>query len=166
MLKRDTHTLCTSIKLKLYGDNETIITYPRDNAEHWSQRQWVRWTFGIITNSLIVSKLSMIISPIFRSMIQDEFVQMKTRSVTFSAGMGRNDGSVLWGPGSGYCHSWHSWHRDTAPGTRSYFSWRPPSQIPQINIHPLFHFTVCLSCHCIQSLIDWGRAKELTRWQK
>ena len=86
---------------------------------------------------------------------------MKTRSVTFSAGMGRNDGSVLWGPGSGYCHSWHHDIRDTAPGTRSYFSWRPPSQIPLIIIHPLFHSTVCLSCHCIQSLIDWGRAKEL-----
>ena len=88
---------------------------------------------------------------------------MKTRSVTFSAGMGRNDGSVLWGPGSGYCHSWHHDIRDTAPGTRSYFSWRPPSQIPLIIIHPLFHSIVCLSCHYIQCSIDCGRVDRMTK---
>ena len=54
-----------------------------------------------------------------------------------------------------------SWHRDTAPGTRSYFSWRSPSQIKII--HSLFHSTVCLCCHRFQSLIDCGRVDKMTK---
>ena len=86
---------------------------------------------------------------------------MKTISVTFSAGMGWNDGSVcvLWGPGSGYCHSWH---RDSvtpppAPGhtfTTSFVTNK------NYSFPVSFH---CLCCHRFQSLIDCGRVDKMTK---
>ena len=106
------HTLCTSIKLKLCGDNETIITYPRDNAEHWSQRQWVRWTFGIITNGVqIVHDNIFHQFPIYNSR---RICPNENEKCDLQCGYGTEWWQCLVRPGVwllSLVTSWHSWHR-------------------------------------------------------